>query len=97
MLFIFPKCLHANSARPFSDQADTVQFHPSAQVVMTAGLDQSILPLPGASSLTCRGTPHPSAWSATASRWVATGVKNKMFLHYDMMEWTRGASFLRQG
>ncbi|XP_030199638.1 U3 small nucleolar RNA-associated protein 18 homolog [Gadus morhua] len=92
------KCLHANSARPFSDQADTVQFHPSAQVVMTAGLDQSILPLPGGredhteiQSITWSASPstRPSS-AATASRWVATGVKNKMFLHYDMMEWTRG-------
>jgi len=36
------KCLHANSARPSEDRLTTVQFHPSAQVVMTAGLDQSI-------------------------------------------------------
>uniref|UniRef100_A0A3Q4HPZ3 U3 small nucleolar RNA-associated protein 18 homolog n=1 Tax=Neolamprologus brichardi TaxID=32507 RepID=A0A3Q4HPZ3_NEOBR len=36
------KCLHANSARPSEDRLTTVQFHPSAQVVMTAGLDQSL-------------------------------------------------------
>ena len=36
------KCLHANAARSCNDQLTTVQFHPSAQVVMTAGLDQSI-------------------------------------------------------
>lgn len=36
------KCLHANSARPSEDRLSTVQFHPSAQVVMTAGLDQSV-------------------------------------------------------
>ncbi|KAF1380236.1 hypothetical protein PFLUV_G00184740 [Perca fluviatilis] len=36
------KCLHANSARPSEDRLTTVQFHPSAQVVMTAGLDQSV-------------------------------------------------------
>lgn len=36
------KCLHANNDRPSEDRLTTVQFHPSAQVVMTAGLDQSI-------------------------------------------------------
>lgn len=36
------KCLHANAARPSDDGLTTVQFHPSAQVVMTAGLDQSV-------------------------------------------------------
>ena len=36
------KCLPANSARPSEDRLTTVQFHPSAQVVMTAGLDQSV-------------------------------------------------------
>lgn len=36
------KCLNANRARQSDDQLTTVQFHPSAQVVMTAGLDHSV-------------------------------------------------------
>ncbi|KAK1875619.1 U3 small nucleolar RNA-associated protein 18 like [Dissostichus eleginoides] len=36
------KCLHANAARPSPDALTSVQFHPNAQVVMTAGLDQSL-------------------------------------------------------
>ncbi|KAG9343849.1 hypothetical protein JZ751_013230 [Albula glossodonta] len=36
------KCLDANNARLSDGRLTTVQFHPSAQVVMTAGEDQSI-------------------------------------------------------
>lgn len=36
------KCLHVNRARPSEGRLTSVQFHPSAQVALTAGLDQSI-------------------------------------------------------
>lgn len=36
------KCLHVNRARPSQGRLTSVQFHPSAQVALTAGLDQSI-------------------------------------------------------
>lgn len=36
------KCAFANAARPSDERLTTVQFHRSAQVVMTAGLDRSI-------------------------------------------------------
>lgn len=42
MLSQIKKCLNANNDRPADDRLTTVQFHPSAQVVMTAGLDHSI-------------------------------------------------------
>ncbi|XP_056438061.1 U3 small nucleolar RNA-associated protein 18 homolog [Gadus chalcogrammus] len=88
------KCLHANSARPCSDQLTTVQFHPSAQVVMTAGLDQSISLFqvdgrtnPKIQSIHLERFPiHKAQFSRDGESVVATGVKNKMFYMYDMME-----------
>uniref|UniRef100_A0A7M4E256 UTP18 small subunit processome component n=1 Tax=Crocodylus porosus TaxID=8502 RepID=A0A7M4E256_CROPO len=35
-------CLNANNERPSYAKLTTVQFHPSAQVILTAGLDQSV-------------------------------------------------------
>lgn len=36
------RCLNANSESPSESRLTTVQFHPSAQIVMTAGLDHSV-------------------------------------------------------
>lgn len=36
------RCFNANNSRPSKNRLTTVQFHPSAQVVLTAGLDRSV-------------------------------------------------------
>ncbi|KAM4598104.1 U3 small nucleolar RNA-associated protein 18 homolog isoform 2-T2 [Polymixia lowei] len=88
------KCLHANNARPSDDRLSTVQFHPSAQVVLTAGLDQSISLFqvdgktnPKIQSVHLERFPiHKAQFSVDGETVVATGLKNKMFYLYDMME-----------
>uniref|UniRef100_A0A667WEA1 U3 small nucleolar RNA-associated protein 18 homolog n=1 Tax=Myripristis murdjan TaxID=586833 RepID=A0A667WEA1_9TELE len=91
---ILQRCLHANSARPSDDKLTTVQFHPSAQVVMTAGLDQSISLFqvdgktnPKIQSIHLERFPvHKAQFSRDGEKVVATSLKNKMFYLYDMME-----------
>lgn len=88
------KCLHANSARPSEDRLTTVQFHPSAQVVMTAGLDQSVSLFqvdgktnPKIQSIHLERFPvHKAQFSLDGEMVIATSLKNKMFYLYDMME-----------
>nr|XP_046272489.1 U3 small nucleolar RNA-associated protein 18 homolog [Scatophagus argus]XP_046272490.1 U3 small nucleolar RNA-associated protein 18 homolog [Scatophagus argus] len=88
------KCLHANSARPSEDRLTTVQFHPSAQVVMTAGLDQSLCLFqvdgktnPKIQSVHLERFPvHRAQFSRDGEMVIATSLKNKMFYLYDMME-----------
>ncbi|XP_017296898.1 U3 small nucleolar RNA-associated protein 18 homolog isoform X2 [Kryptolebias marmoratus] len=88
------KCLPANSARPSEDRLSTVQFHPSAQVVMTAGLDQSISLFqvdgktnPKIQSIHLERFPvHKARFSRDGETVIATSLRNKMFYLYDMME-----------
>uniref|UniRef100_G3PPE1 U3 small nucleolar RNA-associated protein 18 homolog n=1 Tax=Gasterosteus aculeatus aculeatus TaxID=481459 RepID=G3PPE1_GASAC len=88
------KCLHANSSRPSEDRLSTVQFHPSAQVVLTAGLDQSVSLFqvdgktnPKIQSIHLDRFPvHKAQFSLQGDTVIATGLKNKMFYLYDMME-----------
>ncbi|XP_060882551.1 U3 small nucleolar RNA-associated protein 18 homolog isoform X2 [Labrus mixtus] len=88
------KRLDANSARPSEDKLTTVQFHPSAQVVMTAGLDQSLSLFqvdgksnPKIQSIHLERFPvHRAAFSPDGETVIATSLKNKMFYLYDMME-----------
>ncbi|XP_068581927.1 U3 small nucleolar RNA-associated protein 18 homolog isoform X2 [Cebidichthys violaceus] len=88
------KCLHANSCRPSEDRLTTVQFHPSAQVVMTAGLDQSVSLFqvdgktnPKIQSIHLERFPvHRAQFSRDGDTVIATSLKNKMFYLYDMME-----------
>uniref|UniRef100_A0A3P9B750 U3 small nucleolar RNA-associated protein 18 homolog n=1 Tax=Maylandia zebra TaxID=106582 RepID=A0A3P9B750_9CICH len=88
------KCLHANSTRPSEDRLTTVQFHPSAQVVMTAGLDQSVSLFqvdgktnPKIQSIHLERFPvHKAQFSVDGEMVIATSLKNKMFYLYDMME-----------
>ncbi|XP_029692784.1 U3 small nucleolar RNA-associated protein 18 homolog isoform X2 [Takifugu rubripes] len=88
------KCLHANAARPSDDGLTTVQFHPSAQVVMTAGLDQSVSLFqvdgktnPKIQSIHLESFPvHQARFSRDGEMVIATSLKNKMFYLYDMME-----------
>lgn len=88
------KCLHANGARPSEDRLTTVQFHPSAQVVMTAGLDRSVSLFqvdgktnPKIQSIHLERFPvHKAQFSVDGETVIATSLKNKMFYLYDMME-----------
>uniref|UniRef100_A0A3Q2FU12 UTP18 small subunit processome component n=1 Tax=Cyprinodon variegatus TaxID=28743 RepID=A0A3Q2FU12_CYPVA len=90
------KCLHANSARPSEDKLTTVQFHPSAQVVMTAGMDRSISLFqlqvdgktnPKIQSIHLERFPvHKARFSLDGETVIATSLRNKMFYLYDMME-----------
>ncbi|XP_056262279.1 U3 small nucleolar RNA-associated protein 18 homolog [Pseudoliparis swirei] len=88
------KCLHANGSRPSLDRLTTVQFHPVAQVVMTAGLDQSVSLFqvdgktnPKIQSIHLERFPvHRARFSRDGDTVIATGLKNKTFYLYDMRE-----------
>uniref|UniRef100_A0A8B9REF2 U3 small nucleolar RNA-associated protein 18 homolog n=1 Tax=Astyanax mexicanus TaxID=7994 RepID=A0A8B9REF2_ASTMX len=87
-------CLNANNENPGEDRLTTVQFHPSAQVVMTAGLDHTISLFqvdgktnPKIQSIHLEKFPvNKACFSANGEQVVATGMKNKLFYIYDMME-----------
>ncbi|XP_062388409.1 U3 small nucleolar RNA-associated protein 18 homolog [Sardina pilchardus] len=88
------KCLKANNDRPADDRLTTVQFHPSAQVIMTAGLDHSISLFqvdgktnPKIQSIHLERFPvNKACFSANGEQVIATGMRNKLFYIYDMME-----------
>ncbi|KAK1805562.1 hypothetical protein P4O66_019228, partial [Electrophorus voltai] len=88
------KCLNANNEKPGEDRLTTVQFHPSAQVIMTAGLDHSISLFqvdgksnPKIQSIHLEKFPvNKACFSANGEQVVATGMRNKLFYIYDMME-----------
>lgn len=88
------KCLNANNDRPADDRLTTVQFHPCAQVVMTAGLDHSISLFqvdgktnPKIQSIHLEKFPvNKACFSANGEQVIATGMRNKLFYIYDMME-----------
>ncbi|KAK5914654.1 hypothetical protein CgunFtcFv8_009077 [Champsocephalus gunnari] len=88
------KCLHGNAARPSADALTSVQFHPNAQVLMTAGLDQSLSLFqvdgksnPQIQSIRLEKFPvHRAAFSRDGETVIATSLRNKMFYLYDMME-----------
>uniref|UniRef100_A0A8C3SNX8 U3 small nucleolar RNA-associated protein 18 homolog n=1 Tax=Chelydra serpentina TaxID=8475 RepID=A0A8C3SNX8_CHESE len=86
-------CLDANNERPSDAKLRTVQFHPSAQVVMTAGLDQSISLFqvdgktnPKIQSIHLESFPvYKAHFSADGEQVIATGTHSKLFYVYDMM------------
>ncbi|KAI7789968.1 U3 small nucleolar RNA-associated protein 18 homolog isoform X2 [Triplophysa rosa] len=88
------KCLNANNERPGDDRLTSVQFHSSAQIVMTAGLDCSVSLFqvdgktnPKIQSIHLENFPvNKASFSADGERIVATGLRNKLFYMYDMME-----------
>lgn len=88
------KCVNANSECPGGDQLTSVQFHPSAQIVMTAGLDHSVSLFqvdgksnPKIQTIHLEDFPVSKAsFSADGEYIVATGLRNKLFYIYDMME-----------
>lgn len=88
------KCLDANNECVSEAQLTAVQFHPSAQILMTAGLDHcvSLFQVDGKSNPKIQ-TVHlekfpvrRAAFSADGEQIVATGMRNKLFYIYDMME-----------
>nr|XP_014430082.1 U3 small nucleolar RNA-associated protein 18 homolog [Pelodiscus sinensis] len=86
-------CLHANNDRLSDAKLTTVQFHPSAQVVMTAGLDQSISLFqvdgktnPKIQSIHLESFPvYKAHFSADGEQVIATSTCSKLFYVYDMM------------
>lgn len=88
------KCLNANNANPGEGRLTSVQFHTSAQVVLTAGLDHTISLFqvdgktnPKIQSIHLENFPvNKACFSADGEQLVATGMRNKLFYIYDMME-----------
>ncbi|XP_026717094.1 U3 small nucleolar RNA-associated protein 18 homolog [Athene cunicularia] len=86
-------CLPANQERFADGRLVTVQFHPSAQVVMTAGQDRSVslfqvdgIRNPRIQSIYLEGFPiHKACFSVDGEQVIATGTHHKMFFVYDMM------------
>ncbi|XP_053160112.1 U3 small nucleolar RNA-associated protein 18 homolog [Hemicordylus capensis] len=86
-------CLHANNERLSDAKLTTVQFHPSAQVVMTAGLDQSISLFqvdgntnPKIQSIHLESFPvYKAHFSADGEQVIATTTRDKLFYIYDMI------------
>ncbi|KAM4691840.1 U3 small nucleolar RNA-associated protein 18 homolog [Rhinophrynus dorsalis] len=87
------KCLHANQERLSQTPLTTVQFHPLAQVVMTAGFDRAISLFqvdgklnPKIQSIHLEKFPiFKAQFSADGEQVIATGLKSKLFYVYDMM------------
>ncbi|XP_063817325.1 U3 small nucleolar RNA-associated protein 18 homolog [Pseudophryne corroboree] len=87
------RCLNANSERPCTSPLTTVQFHPLAQVIMTAGLDRSVSLFqvdgklnPKIQSIHLEKFPvFRAQFSADGEQVIATGLRHKFFYVYDMM------------
>ncbi|XP_053564338.1 U3 small nucleolar RNA-associated protein 18 homolog isoform X2 [Bombina bombina] len=87
------KCLNANHERPSEGPLTSVQFHPLAQVIMTAGLDRAISLFqvdgrlnPKIQSIHLEKFPiFKAQFTADGEQVIATGVRSKMFYVYDMM------------
>ncbi|KAK2528537.1 Utp18 [Columba guinea] len=86
-------CLPANQERFANGKLVTVQFHPSAQVVMTAGHDRSVslfqvdgIRNPKIQSIYLESFPiYKACFSVDGEQVIATGTHHKMFFVYDMM------------
>ncbi|XP_072339938.1 U3 small nucleolar RNA-associated protein 18 homolog [Scyliorhinus torazame] len=86
-------CKNANHTRLSDAKVTTTQFHPAAQVILTAGIDQSISLFqvdgktnPKIQSIHLERFPvYKARFSADGEQVIATGLQNKMFYVYDMM------------
>ncbi|OXB59410.1 hypothetical protein ASZ78_009710 [Callipepla squamata] len=86
-------CVPANQERLADGKLSTVQFHPSAQVVLTAGRDRSLslfqvdgIRNPKIQSIYLESFPiYKARFSADGEQVIATGTHHKMFHVYDMM------------
>nr|XP_045008210.1 U3 small nucleolar RNA-associated protein 18 homolog [Jaculus jaculus] len=86
-------CQHANAERPTTARITSVQFHPGAQVVMVAGLDNAI------SLFQVDGKTNPkiqsiyldrfpifkACFSANGEEVLATSIHSKVLYVYDML------------
>ncbi|XP_060700408.1 U3 small nucleolar RNA-associated protein 18 homolog [Hemiscyllium ocellatum] len=86
-------CKDANYTRQSNVKLTASQFHPAAQVIMTAGLDQSIALFqvdektnPKIQSIYLERFPvYKARFSADGEQVIATGIRSKMFYVYNMM------------
>ncbi|KAJ7425050.1 U3 small nucleolar RNA-associated protein 18 like protein [Willisornis vidua] len=86
-------CLPANQERFANGRLVTVQFHPCAQVVMTAGHDRSVslfqvdgIRNPKIQSIYLESFPiYKARFSVDGEQVIATGTHHSMFFVYDMM------------
>ncbi|NWS81865.1 UTP18 protein, partial [Toxostoma redivivum] len=87
-------CLPANQERFANGRLVTVQFHPSAQVVMTAGHDRSVSLFqvktfslnPKIQSIYLESFPiYKARFSVDGEQVIATGTHHSMFFVYDMV------------
>ncbi|XP_075702262.1 U3 small nucleolar RNA-associated protein 18 homolog [Rhinoderma darwinii] len=86
-------CVNANYERPSKAPLTTVQFHPLAQVVMTAGFDRSVSLFqvdgkinPKIQSIYLENFPvFKAQFSADGEQVIATGLRHRIFYVYDMM------------
>ncbi|MBZ3886913.1 U3 small nucleolar RNA-associated protein 18-like protein [Sciurus carolinensis] len=86
-------CQHANAERPTTARISSVQFHPRAQVVMVAGLDNAV------SLFQVDGRTNPkiqsiyldkfpifkACFSANGEEVLATSIRSKVLYVYDMI------------
>ncbi|XP_077475997.1 U3 small nucleolar RNA-associated protein 18 homolog [Stigmatopora argus] len=88
------RCPGTNTARPSADALTSLQFHPSAQVALTAGLDcaLTLFQVDGKTNGQIQSVHldrfpvHKARFTREGDAVVATGLKNKMFYVYDMIE-----------
>ncbi|XP_036609892.1 U3 small nucleolar RNA-associated protein 18 homolog [Trichosurus vulpecula] len=86
-------CLNANAERPSSAKISSVQFHPSAQVIMVAGLDNAVSLFqvdgetnPKIQSIYLEQFPvYRARFSASGEEVLATSNLSKILYVYDMM------------
>ncbi|KAM9596525.1 U3 small nucleolar RNA-associated protein 18 homolog [Trichechus inunguis] len=86
-------CQHANAERPTSARISSVQFHPRAQVVMVAGLDNAVSLFqvdgktnPKIQSIYLEKFPiFKACFSANGEEVLATSTHSKVLYVYDML------------
>ncbi|KAM6164435.1 U3 small nucleolar RNA-associated protein 18 homolog [Rhynchocyon petersi] len=86
-------CQHANAERPTAARISSVQFHPGAQVVMVAGLDNAVSLFqvdgktnPKIQSIYLENFPiFKACFSANGEEVLATSTRSKVLYVYDML------------
>ncbi|CAM9654572.1 U3 small nucleolar RNA-associated protein 18 homolog [Lampetra fluviatilis] len=86
-------CIAANQQRTSDGRLTSVQFHPSAAVILTAGLDRSLSLFqvdghtnPKIQSVFLDRFPvYRARFSADGEKVIATGIRSKPFYVYDMI------------
>ncbi|XP_059936949.1 U3 small nucleolar RNA-associated protein 18 homolog isoform X2 [Mesoplodon densirostris] len=86
-------CQHANAERPTTARISSVQFHPRAQVVMVAGLDNAVSLFqvdgktnPKIQSIYLEKFPiFKACFSANGEKVLATSTHSKVLYVYDML------------